>query len=232
VDGVADCIDNCPNAYNPGQQDCDNDQIGDACAIQSGAPDCNMNSVPDSCDLTLGSSLDQDGSGVPDECEQGGVSFCFGDGTTSPCPCGNFGLGGRGCANSTPGSPGAQLAASGSTFPTDTIVLTASGERPTAFTIFLQGDALLAPAVPFGDGLRCAGGALKRIAGVSAVGGIVSYPGMGNPSISARSAALGDPIPSGASRVYNTYYRDPNPSFCPAPIGSTFNSTQALLLVW
>ena len=30
-DGVANCSDNCPDAYNPGQQDADHDNIGDAC---------------------------------------------------------------------------------------------------------------------------------------------------------------------------------------------------------
>ena len=30
-DGVSDCTDNCPAIYNPGQEDCDNDGIGDVC---------------------------------------------------------------------------------------------------------------------------------------------------------------------------------------------------------
>jgi hypothetical protein len=30
-DGVTDCTDNCPDAYNPGQQDADNDNFGDLC---------------------------------------------------------------------------------------------------------------------------------------------------------------------------------------------------------
>jgi len=112
------------------------------------------------------------------------------------------------------------------------MVLTATDERPSALTIFLQGDLILGSPLPFGDGLRCVSGNLKRIASKNAVGGVVSYPGAGDPSISVRSAALGDPIPAGAIRVYMTYYRDSNQTFCPAPLGNTFNSTQAILLVW
>jgi len=230
LDFVTDCLDNCPGIYNPGQQDCDGDQIGDACAIAAGAADCNLNGIPDTCDIG-GVSPDVDGNGVPDECQTGNVSFCFGDGSGLPCPCGNNGSTARGCANSNAGSGGAQLHGAGNTIP-DTMTLTATDERPTALSIFLQGDVVLGTPVPFGDGLRCVGGNLKRIATVSASAGTVSYPGAGDPSISQRSATLGDPIPSGASRVYMTYYRDPSVTFCPSPTGSTFNSTQAILLVW
>ena len=31
-DGIEDALDNCPTTYNPGQQDSDNDGVGDACA--------------------------------------------------------------------------------------------------------------------------------------------------------------------------------------------------------
>ncbi len=65
-DGWLDCVDNCPATYNPGQEDCDNDGIGDACA---GEPDCNENGVPDSCDIADGTSEDTDSNGIPDECE-------------------------------------------------------------------------------------------------------------------------------------------------------------------
>jgi hypothetical protein len=60
----------------------------------------------------------------------------------------------------------------------------------------------------------------------------VTVPQAGDPSVSARSAALGDPIPSGGVREYQAYYRDANALFCPLPTGSTFNSTGALEIVW
>lgn len=229
-DFIPDCTDNCPGLYNPDQEDCDNDLVGDHCAILSGTPDCNLNGIPDSCDISLGSSQDTNFNGVPDECQSGAVSFCFGDGTGVNCPCTNNGAAGRGCKNSNPGSTGALLQGSGNTVP-DTMVLTASGERPTSLSIFLQGDDTQAK-VPYGDGLRCVTGTLKRISTKTAVGGIASYPGSGEPSISARSAALGDPIAPGQTRVYMTYYRDGTASFCPMPTGSSFNATQAILLVW
>ncbi|MEO0630623.1 MAG: hypothetical protein AAFY46_07825, partial [Planctomycetota bacterium] len=48
--------------------DCDSDGVNDAEAIFAGAPDCNSNGIPDSCDIAAGSSADQDGDGIPDEC--------------------------------------------------------------------------------------------------------------------------------------------------------------------
>ena len=230
VDGIADCEDNCDDIANPGQEDCDSDGVGNVCEMAMGAPDCNMNAMPDDCDILLGTSLDANANGVPDECQQGGIPFCFGDGTVDPCPCFNDGGPGRGCANSGAGSTGALLQSSGTTVP-DTVVLSASGERPTALSIFLQGDVRLTRPVAFGDGLRCAAGSLKRLSVKNAVGGVATYPESGDPSVSARSAALGDPIPSGALRVYQTYYRDANTGFCPNP-GSTFNATQAIQLAW
>ncbi len=231
-DGVPDCVDNCPSINNPFQEDCDGNGIGDVCDIAAGAPDCNMNGVPDGCDVASGTSQDLNFNGVPDECQQpGGISFCFGNGAGGPCPCSNNGGPGRGCANSGAGSTGALLTAAGNTVP-DTIVLTAAGERPTALSIFLQGNVRLSPGIPFGDGKRCAGGTLKRLGVKNAVGGVTSYPQAGDPSITARSAALGDPIPSGGIRIYQVYYRDPSTTYCPDPPGGTFNATQAVQLVW
>ena len=160
-----------------------------------------------------------------------GVEFCYGDGSSGPCPCNNNGLAGRGCENSG-GTGGARLTQSGSAaLSADSLVLTSSGERTSAFSLFLQGDAEIAPAV-FGDGLRCTGGNLKRLYAKNAAGGAVSAPQGAEPSISARSAALGDPIPALGTRLYQVYYRDPEPSFCPDPPGSTFNASGGLKVVW
>jgi len=158
-----------------------------------------------------------------------GSSLCPGDGSTQPCPCGNSGEPGRGCGNSFGTS--ARLSAGG--LPAaDNLVFVSSGEAPSALTIFLQGSTALASAVPFGDGLRCVDGALKRLYIKSAVGGIASAPGAGDLSVRAQSAALGDPIPVGAVRHYQAYYRDPNPGFCPAPTGNTFNSSSGVSILW
>jgi hypothetical protein len=86
--------------------------------------------------------------------------------------------------------------------------------------------------VIFGDGLRCVGGSLKRLYSKPASGGVVYAPHPGDPSITARSAALGDPISSGATRYYMTYYRDPSATFCPNPPGGTFNGSNAVSIVW
>jgi hypothetical protein len=93
------------------------------------------------------------------------------------------------------------------------------------------GDAEIAPA-SFGDGLRCAGGNLKRLYAKNAVGGAVTAPEGAEPTISARSAALGDSIPTLATRIYQVYYRDPDPAFCPDPQGSTFNVSNGLRVLW
>jgi plastocyanin len=161
-----------------------------------------------------------------------GSPFCFGDGTLStPCPCSNVGAAGRGCANSQAGSTGAVLASSGSTNP-DSIVLSASGERPSALSIFFQCDGQIAGGVVYGDGVRCANGHLKRLYARNAINGAVSAPGPGDPSITARSQALGDPISPGMTRYYQAYYRDPDPTFCPAPAGGTFNTTNGEIIIW
>ena len=75
-------------------------------------------------------------------------------------------------------------------------------------------------------------GVIARLSTKSAVQGITQFPDATDLSITARSAALGAPIPSGAVRIYQTYYRDPSASFCPAPTGSTFNITNAVSIQW
>jgi hypothetical protein len=158
-----------------------------------------------------------------------GTAFCFGDGTGGQCPCSNTGAPGHGCENSAT-TGGAVLAATGHNSP-DNVVLVATGEKPTATTIFLSGNASVGPFI-FGDGLRCVGGSLKRLASKAATGGAVAYPEGAELSITARSAALGAPITPGTHRFYMTYYRDPDPAFCPTPPGGTFNGSNAVDILW
>jgi hypothetical protein len=157
--------------------------------------------------------------------------FCYGDGSGAPCPCANNGAPGHGCDNSA-ATGGAQLAATGTTSP-DALVLGSSGELASALSVFLQGSVEIAP-VNFGDGLRCAGGNLKRLFVKNAVSGTATAPdfGAGDPTISARSAALGDPYLPGSVRVYQVYYRDPNLAFCATPPGDAWNVSNGLRVTW
>jgi hypothetical protein len=148
------------------------------------------------------------------------------------CPCGNPPAGsGRGCDNSA-ATGGASISATGSASTgSDTLVFTTSGQRPTGTTILLQGNNTLAVGAPFGQGVRCVGGVLKRLYVKTASGGSITAPVTGDPSVSARSSALGDPIAPGSHRYYSAYYRDPvilggcNVLF-------TFNITNAGDVLW
>ena len=157
--------------------------------------------------------------------------MCFGDGTqATPCPCANVGAAGRGCENSALGG-GALLALEGFAADPDSATLAASGLVPNALTVFLQGNAQLAGTV-FGDGVRCAGGALKRLYVANASGGTASAPAAGNLPLGLRSAALGDPIAPGTSRWYQAWYRDPDASFCGAPAGDLWNVSNGVRADW
>jgi hypothetical protein len=198
--------------------------------------DCD--SAPTSGQITLGMFKNGSTFGTTGEVPGGGgppvgTPFCIGDGSDPGivlCPCFNLGAPGRGCENSA-STGGAELTAFGTTSP-DTLVLTSSFELPTALSIFLQGNAVAAGGALFGDGVRCVGGSLKRIGVKSAVGGTATYPQAGDPSISAMSAALGDPIAPGSTRYYQTYYRDANLAFCAAPSGDSFNISGGQIIQW
>jgi hypothetical protein len=160
-----------------------------------------------------------------------GTAMCFGDGTQAlPCPCANTGLSGRGCDNSD-ATGGAKLSALGTLSP-DALVFSASGVVANVLSVFLQGNLDTGTPLPFGDGLRCAGGALKRLYIKNATGSAVSAPVAGEPSVSAQSASLGDPIAPGSTRWYQVYYRDPNLGFCPAPAGDSWNVTNGVAIDW
>jgi formylglycine-generating enzyme required for sulfatase activity len=137
----------------------------------------------------------------------------------------------RGCDNSS-ATGGASLSASGVAALTgDTLVFTTSGERPTATSIVLQATSTNPTGVAFGQGVRCVSNNLLRLYVKNAVGGSISAPVGTDLSVSARSAALGDPIAPGQSRTYAVYYRDPVVlGGCMG--GSTFNITQSGSVTW
>ncbi|MFO1008820.1 MAG: choice-of-anchor tandem repeat NxxGxxAF-containing protein [Planctomycetota bacterium] len=154
-------------------------------------------------------------------------SFCAGDGIatdhTTPCPCGNNGAAGNGCANST-NANGANCAVSGSTF-LDTATLEGSGMPATSSCIYLQGDSL--DDTTFGDGVRCAGGSLIRLRTRFNSGGASTFPDSTDTiTLSARGGVTPG---SGARRYYQIYYRNAAALFCPP---ETFNVSNGMVIDW
>ncbi len=147
----------------------------------------------------------------------GYASLCFGDGSGAPCACGNAGAPGEGCAHS--GGHGAVLAASGGVdVATDDLAFTVSAGPPGVPALLFAGTQTLqgGAGVPFGDGLRCAGGAVRRLGvrSLDAAGGASWGPGL---------STAGGWLP-GESRLFQVWYRDPVGS----PCGGAFNTTQAV----
>ena len=172
---------------------------------------------------------------VHDRRASGFTSLCDpGSAGVLACPCSNPPAGtGRGCENSS-ASGGARLEASGLAYlAQDTLVFTTAGENPTATTLLVQGDALAPAGVAFGHGVRCAAGALKRLYLKTAAGGAILAPdlALGDPSVSARAAQLGDVLQPGAARWYFAYYRDPL-SLGGCSAASAFNTTQTARIDW
>jgi len=170
----------------------------------------------------------RDRSGSPDFtplCEPG-------VGGVATCPCGNAPSGtGRGCDNSA-GTGGAILTAKGGAYlSSDTLVFNASGEKPNATSVLLQGTTSSTAGVVYGQGIRCVGGTLLRLSTMTAHAGSVTAPPPRDPSISARSAALGNPISAGDTRWYLVFYRDPIVLGGCFP-ASTFNCTETGCVIW
>ncbi len=156
-----------------------------------------------------------------------GETFCAGDGldasVTSACPCLNYGTQSHGCASSV--NPAGALLDSFGTVATDSVQLASSGMPSSATAVYLQGDALT-DAV-FGDGILCAGGSLVRLRVRTSVAGASAFPDASDTiTLSQRGGVT---VGSGATRIYQTYYRNAAIGFCgPA----TFNSTNAVRVVW
>jgi hypothetical protein len=150
------------------------------------------------------------------------------------CPCSNPPSGpAQGCDNSA-ATGGAMIHAFGApSLAADTLAFVASGEKPTALSLLLQGTTAFSSGGIYGQGVRCVGGTLKRLFNHNASAGSLTLPdfGAGDPTISVRSAALGNPILAGQSRWYLVYYRDPI-VLGGCPTTSTFNTGPTMRADW
>jgi hypothetical protein len=154
------------------------------------------------------------------------TSYCFGDGSGTPCPCGNSGAAGNGCANSV--SPaGADLSASGQPSVTAANLVLHGNGMGNSTCLFYQGTSELngGLGLTFGDGLRCASGTIARLGIKTVVAGVAQYPDAGDPSIAVRGMI---PAGGGVTRFYQGWYRNA-PIFCTP---ATFNLTNGLMTTW
>jgi hypothetical protein len=153
-----------------------------------------------------------------------GTFFCSGDGTAHACPCNNTSpYSPRGCTNST--GHGALLTAGGvASLANDSVVLYATGMGASSPHLFFQGtNQVPGGGQPFGDGLRCAGGSIVRLAQRTSVNGTSLYPAANDPMLHVRGQ-----ISSPGVRTYQVWYRD-TASFCtPSP----FNLTNGVQITW
>jgi hypothetical protein len=149
--------------------------------------------------------------------------FCSGD--QGACPCGNDNDGTSslaGCANGA-FSSGGGLAVGGTTSVlAGDLILSSSRTTPGAMGIFFQGNNALGggAGVPFGDGLRCAGGGVIRLQ-VTAI----DLSGSANTTI---NVSLRGGILGGETKHYQFWYQDTQAT----PCGSGFNLTNAVEVVW
>ena len=167
---------------------------------------------------------------------------CFpGTGGVIACPCGQPANPAGGCANfGATATTGAVLDGAGNaSLAADTLVLTTSNHRtaPAAgiLNVFFASTGTSQPnGVANGAGVRCYNQVLKRLYTGQTTAGTLAKPGMGDPSVSARSAALGSPISAGQTRHYFNLYRDQAataPSAC-NNTASNVNVTNAGSIQW
>ena len=148
-----------------------------------------------------------------------GTSFCYGDGTSGPCPCVNEStLGaGEGCQNSQ--GHGAILTATGSgTVAGDDAVFSVTQGRAGQTSMLIQGQQ--AVVIPFKDGILCMGNPTYRLEPIT-------LDATGSASSSSSIVTEGNVAP-GQTRNYQLWYRDPSIS----PCGTGSNFTNALQIAW
>jgi hypothetical protein len=152
-------------------------------------------------------------------------TFCYGDGSSNACPCGNSSAVGdrAGCLNSF-GSGGALRVHGRARLSADTLVLEGGGMTNSS-VLYFDGQGLVSggAGVAFGDGLKCTGGPFVRLGTKVNVNGASVYPAAGDPSLSARGM-IGVP----GTRHYQARYRN-SAAFCTPDV---FNYTNGVSVIW
>jgi len=154
-------------------------------------------------------------------CVEAGLGniYCVGDGSATPCPCSNASASG-GCANST-GVGGTMTAYGSASVSADDLTFSATGLIPSQPVLLFVGNNAVNSGAgnSFGDGLRCAGGGVRRLgvrfcdpAGSANWGGGLNTTGGWS---------------AGDLQRFQGWYRDAS-----GPCGSTFNLTQGLELTF
>lgn len=145
------------------------------------------------------------------------TSYCWGDGSSTACPCGNPGASGEGCANST--GAGGMLGSTGSgSVSVDDLRFDAAQLLPSQPALLFSGQNAVGggSGVIFGDGLRCAGQNVVRL-------GVQTPDAQGQATWGPGLASSGGWI-AGDKRFLQVWYRDPLGS----PCGSNFNLSNGL----
>lgn len=186
------------------------------------APDCNGNGIADDLDVSMGTSNDIWGDGVPDECQPSYRRFCEGDGAANggaDCPCGN-GNTGEGCDNGF--GFGGRMTASGiPSISNDTLVLTAS-QIPALSPGFFFGGPDATPMGTqnvLGSGLVCLVNPL-RIQKITMGGGSIPLPGA--PTISSFMN-----LQAGQTTYFQFWYRNGHGTCV-----SSSNATNGMIVTW
>lgn len=152
-----------------------------------------------------------------------GTSFCFGDGTGSPCPCGAPGVPGAGCNNGLLNG-GVTLYSYGTpSITTDSFGMQAGVAAAGAVGILIRADHKVngGLGIAVSDGLHCIAGRTARTHYIMSMGGNLSFPTFQLEPHGTFSNGPGQPT------YYQFWYRDYQG--CTA---NSFNSSNALEVVW
>lgn len=153
--------------------------------------------------------------------------FCVGD-PGAPCPCGNNSFPGTfsGCKHSL-GYGGILRCHNIWSYSIDTLKVHVLTLPTTTPVLFFHGTSKVnfGTGNPFGDGLRCVGGTVIRLAAKTTQNGQAFYPDVGETAITTR---VGVPGPGYVSH-FQGWYRNADPTYCTP---ATYNLTNGSAVTW